>query len=58
MILSITESDGTKRTMQGAIEQIHIDVEEQTVSVKVTGIKENFFFEIQNVVSITEERTI
>lgn len=58
MILSITESDGTKRTMQGAIEQIHIDVEEHTVSVKVTGIQNNFFFTIQDVATITEERTI
>lgn len=54
MTLSITESDGTKRTMEGAIEQIHIDVEEQTVSVKVTGIKDNFFFTIKDVATITE----
>lgn len=54
MTLSITESDGTKRTMQGAIEQIHIDVEEHTVSIKVTGIKDNFFFTIKDVATITE----
>ena len=57
MTLSITESDGTKRTMSGAIEAIHIDVEEHTVSVKVTGIQDNFFFTIQDVATITE-RTI
>lgn len=58
MTLHITESDGTKRTMQGAIEAIHINVEEATVSVKVTGIKDDFFFTIKDVATITERTLI
>lgn len=57
MTLSITETDGTKRTMEGAIEQIHIDVETHTVSIKVTGIRDDFIFTIKDVATITE-RTI
>lgn len=57
MIISITESDGTKRTMTGAIEAIHINVEEHTLSMKVTGIRDDFYFTIKNVATITE-RTI
>lgn len=57
MTISITESDGTKRTMSGAIEAIHINVDDHTVSMKVTGIHDNFYFTIQDVATITE-RTI
>ena len=57
MTLSITETDGTKRTMQGGIEQIRIDVETHTVSFKVTGIRDDFIFTIKDVATITE-RTI
>lgn len=54
MTISITESDGTKRTMSGAIEAIHINVEDHTVSMKVTGIQDNFYFTIKDVATITE----
>ena len=57
MTISITESDGTKRTMSGAIEAIYINVEDHTVSTKVTGIRDNFYFTIKDVATITE-RTI
>lgn len=57
MTISITESDGTKRTMSGAIEAININVEDHTVSMKVTGIQDNFYFTIKDVATITE-RTI
>ena len=54
MTITITESDGTRRTMAGAIEQIHINVEEHTLSMKVTGIRDNFYFTIKDVATITE----
>lgn len=54
MTISITESDGTKRTMSGAIEAIHINVEDHTVSMKVIGIQGNFYFTVKEVVTITE----
>jgi hypothetical protein len=57
MTISITETDGTKRTMSGAIEAIHINVEDRTVSMKVIGIRDNFQFTIKDVATITE-RTI
>lgn len=57
MTISITESDGTKRAMSGAIEAIHINVEDHTVSMKVTGIRDNFYFTIKDIATITE-RTI
>jgi hypothetical protein len=54
MTISITESDGTKRTMSGAIEAIHINIEDHTVSMKVTGIRDNFYFIIKDVATIAE----
>lgn len=57
MTISITEADGTKRTMSGAIEEIHINLEERQLSMKVIGIQNNFYFTIKDVVTITE-RTI
>ena len=56
MTISITEADGTKRTMSGAIEAIHINVEDHTVSMKVTGIRDDFYFTIKDVATITERR--
>ena len=57
MTLSITETDGTKRTMQGAIDHISIDMETNTLSMKVIGIRDQFTFTIKDKVTITEERT-
>ena len=57
MILSITESDGTKRTMQGAIEQIKINMETQELELKVIGLP-TMLYTIQGKVTITEERTL
>lgn len=54
MTISITESDGTRRTMSGAIEEIHINLEKRTLSMEVTGIRDNFLFTIKDVVTITE----
>ena len=57
MILSITESDGTKRTMQGAIEQISINMETQELELHVLGLP-TMLYTIQGKATITEERTI
>ena len=57
MILSITESDGTKRTMQGAIEQISINMETQELEIYVTGLP-TMMYTIQGKAIITEERTL
>lgn len=57
MALSITESDGTKRTMQGAIDQIIINMETQELELKVIGLP-TMMYTIQGKATITEERTI
>lgn len=57
MILSITESDGTKRTMQGAIEQISINMETQELELHVIGLP-TMMYTIQGKATITEERTL
>lgn len=57
MTLSITESDGTKRTMQGAIEQININMETQELELHVLGLP-TMLYTIQGKATITEERTI
>ena len=57
MTLSITESDGTKRTMQGAIDQIIINMETQELELKVIGLP-TMMYTIQGKATITEERTI
>ena len=57
MTLSITESDGTKRTMQGAIEQIIINMETQELELKVIGLPA-MMYAIQGKATITEERIL
>jgi len=57
MTLSITESDGTKRTMQGAIDQIIINMETQELELKVIGLP-TMMYTIQGKATITEERTM
>lgn len=57
MTLSITESDGTKRTMQGAIEQIIINMETQELELKVIGLP-TMMYTIQGKATITEERIL
>lgn len=57
MTLSITESDGTKRTMQGAIEQIIINTETQELELKVIGLP-TMMYTIQGKATITEERIL
>ena len=57
MTLSITESDGTKRTMQGAIEQISINMETQELELHVIGLP-TMMYTIQGKATITEERTL
>ena len=54
MTITITESDGNKRTMSGAIQSIHINLEEHTLSMRVTGILSDFEYKIKDVVTITE----
>lgn len=54
MTISITEPDGTHRTMAGAIEEIQINVEDHTLTMKVTGINRDFHFTIKDVATITE----
>ena len=57
MTLSITESDGTKRTMQGAIEQIIINMETQELELKVIGLP-TMMYTIQGKATITAERLL
>lgn len=57
MIVSITETDNTKRTMQGYIEQVNIDLNNSTITVQVTGLP-LFRFMIKDKVQITQERTL
>ena len=57
MTLSITESDGTKRTMQGAIEQISINMETQELELYVTGLP-TMIYTIQGKAIITAERIL
>ena len=58
MIVSITESDGTKRTMQGAIYSIDIDITTQTLKMQVVGITSNFEFSIKGNVHISESEAL
>ena len=52
MRLSITESDGTKRTIQGAIEQISINMESQELELHVIGLP-TMLYTIQGKATIT-----
>ena len=54
MLVKITETDGTKRYMNGAIESLSIDLETKTLSMKVTGITKDFIFSIKGNVDISE----
>lgn len=58
MIVNITEADGTKRYMNGAIESLSIDVETKTLYMKVTGITKDFMFTINGNVEITESEVL
>ncbi len=58
MIVSITEADGTKRYMNGAIESLNIDLETKTLYMKVTGITKDFMFSIKGNVEITESEVL
>lgn len=58
MIVSITEADGTKRYMNGAIESLSIDIESKTLNMKVTGITKDFMFTIKGNVEITESEVL
>ena len=57
MTLSITESDGTKRTMQGAIDQIIINMETQELELKVIGLP-TMIYTIHGKATITAERIL
>jgi hypothetical protein len=54
MLVKITEADGTKRYMNGAIESLNIDLEIKTLYMKVTGITKDFIFSIKGNVDISE----
>lgn len=54
MLVKITEVDGTKRYMNGAIESLNIDLETKTLYMKVTGITKDFIFSIKGNVDISE----
>lgn len=58
MIVSITESDGTQRTMRGAIYSLDIDVSTATLKMQVIGITHDFTFEIKGNVHITESEVL
>lgn len=58
MTVSITEKDGTKRTMTGHIYSLDIDVETSTLRMKVIGITSDFTFEIQGNVHISETEVL
>lgn len=58
MIVSITESDGTQRTMQGAIYSIDIDLATETLKMQVIGITSDFTFSIKGNVHITESEVL
>ena len=60
MIVSITEADGTKRVMQGAIHSIDINVESpiSELSMHVIGITRDFTFKIKGNVHITESEVL
>ncbi len=58
MIVNITEADGTKRYMNGAIEALSIDIETKTLYMKVTGITKDFMFTIKGNVEITESEVL
>lgn len=57
MLVNITEADGTKRFMNGAIECLSINIETKTLYMKVTGITKDFVFAIKGNVEITDEVT-
>ena len=58
MIVSITESDGTQRTMQGAIYSIDIDLATETLKMKVIGITSDFTFSIKGNVHVSESEVL
>ena len=58
MTVTITEQDGTKRTMQGYIYNLDIDVETSTLTMKVIGITRDFTFKIKGNVHVTESEVL
>lgn len=58
MTVSITEKDGTKRTMSGHIYSLDIDTESSTLTMKVIGITSDFTFEIQGNVHVSETEVL
>ena len=58
MNVSITESDGTKRTMTGAIYTLDIDVDTKTLKMQVIGIQRDFTFTITGNVHVTESEVL
>lgn len=58
MIVSITEPDGTKRTMTGAIYALDIDVDTNTLKMQVLGIQRDFTFTITGNVHVTESEVL
>ena len=58
MLVKITEADGTKRYMNGAIEFLSIDIKSKTLNMKVTGITKDFMFTIKGNVEITESEVL
>ena len=58
MTVSITEHDGTKRTMQGHIYNLDINVDQKTLVMKVIGITKDFTFEIKGNVTVSESEVL
>ena len=58
MNVSITESDGTKRTMTGAIYTLDIDADTKTLKMQVIGIQRDFTFTITGNVHVTESEVL
>lgn len=58
MVVSITEEDGTQRTMQGHIYSLDIDLETSTLNMKVIGISKDFTFSIKGNVTVTESEEL
>ncbi len=58
MTVSITEKDGTKRTMSGHIYDLNINVATSTLTMKVIGITSDFTFEIQGNVHVSETEVL
>ena len=58
MTISITETDGTKRTMRGAIQNISIDLTSNTLQMKVIGITKIFTYDVTGIVKISNKEEI